>query len=106
MSEENKIDTHEVRQCWGRLNNYIWQIDAATHLLRDNAYDTEDDDTEYRRIVVCNGMLAATSHMMTDLDTIQNLLGLALPDWDEIKSNQFPQLEIVESIGAANNHAG
>jgi hypothetical protein len=50
-------------------------------------------------------MLAATSHMMTDLDTIQNLLGLAMPNWDEIKSNQFHQLEIVESIDAADNHA-
>ena len=107
MSEENKIDRHEVRQCWGRIHHHIWEIDAGINLLRTMPYDDEKGgDTEYRRIVVCNGLKAASSRMLTDLDELQELLKISLPDWDEIKNNKSSEIWMLETINPTAKHAG
>lgn len=102
MSEESKVDTHEVRQCWGRVMHHTWEMNAATYLLRTMAYHDDDDhQKDYVRLVLCNGLLAANSLMMTDLDELYGLLGLTLPDWDEIKNNQPFEMDLANAIKGA-----
>ena len=108
MSEVSKSDTHEVRQCWGRLMHHTWQMNAGAYLLRTMCdYDGDDSSqNDYAMIVVCNGLLAATSRMMTDLDEFFSLLELTLPDWDEVKSkNDICEWALLGAIDASEKHA-
>ncbi len=95
------IDDKEyaLRQCCGRLYRHTWQMNAAGYLLRTLADQHEaDDQKDYVALVVCNGMLAATSLMMTDLDEIHDLLDLPMTDWDEIKKNQPSEMDLMDAI--------
>ncbi len=88
---------YALRQCWGRCLRNSWQIEAAVRMIRDiTQSDMETrEDTE---VVLCNGVLAANSLLMTGLDELYDLLNLSLPDWDEIKKNQPGGLDIVSAI--------
>ena len=97
MSEENKIDRHEVRQCWGRCLSHSWQIEAAGNMIRDIT-DSEDDERETKELVLCNGLLAANSLLMTGLEELQSLLDLPLPDWDEIKKHQPSGIVLADTL--------
>ena len=88
---------YALRQCCGRLYRHTWQMNAAGYLLRTLA-DQHDDQKDYVALVVCNGMLAASSLMMTDLDELYDLLDLPNPDWDEIKKNQPSEMDLVGAI--------
>ncbi len=78
---------YALRQCCGRLLRHTWQIEAAGSMIRDiTGTDLEGrDETE---TVLCNGLLAANSFMMTDAERLMDLLALPVPDWDAIKKNQ------------------
>ena len=90
---------YALRQCCGRLYRHTWQMNAAGYLLRTLADQHEaDDQKDYVALVVCNGLLAANSLLMTGLDELQNLLDLPLPDWDEIKKNQPGGLDMVNAM--------
>ena len=82
---QSKTDKeYAARQCWGRCLRHSWQIEAAGKMIREiTASDMEQrEDTE---TVLCNGLLAANSLLMTGLDELQELLDIQLPDWNEIK---------------------
>ncbi len=87
---------YAVRQCWGRLLRHSWQIEAAGNMIRDIT-ESDMDQREDTEVVLCNGLLAANSLLMTGLDELQNLLDLPLPDWDEIKKNQPGGLDMVNA---------
>ena len=78
---------YAVRQCWGRCLRHSWQIAAAGRMIRDIT-ESEMDNRQDTEIVLCNGLMAANSLLMTGLEELQHLLDLPLPDWDEIKKNQ------------------
>ena len=101
------IDDKEyaLRQCCGRLYRHTWQMNAAGYLLR-TLVDQRYDQMDYAALVVCNGMLAATSLMMTDLDELHNLSGIPMADWDEIKKNQPSEMDLVDAIKDAEKLAG
>ncbi len=89
---------YAVRQCWGRCLRNSWQIAAAGNMIRDIT-ESEDEMRETTEIVLCNGLLAANSLLMTDLDKIQDLLDLPFPDWDEIKKNQPGGMDLANALG-------
>ena len=109
MSEATAIKSKDdkeyvLKQCCGRLYRHTWQMNAAGYLLR-TLVDQHEDQMDYAALVVCNGMLAATSLMMTDLDALHDLLDLPNPDWDEIKKNQPYEMDLVDAIKNAENLA-
>ncbi len=69
-------------------------------MIRDIT-DSESDMRETQELILCNGLLAANSLLMTGLDELQDLLDLPNPDWDEIKKNQPGGLDIVNAIANA-----
>ncbi len=87
MTESKDNKEYAARQCWGRCLSHSWQIEAAGNMIRDIT-DSEDGARETKELVLCNGLLAANSLLMTGLEELQSLLDLPLPDWDEIKNNQ------------------
>ncbi len=90
---------YALRQCCGRLYRHTWQMNAAGYLLRKLVDEREEDDQQdYAALVVCNGMLAASSLMMTDLDELYDLLDLPMPDWNEIIQNQPSEGDLVDAI--------
>ena len=90
---------YALRQCCGRLYRHTWQMNAAGYLLRTLVDQHEaDDQKDYAALVVCNGMLAASSLMMTDLDEIHDLSGLPMADWGEIIKNQPSETDLVDAI--------
>ncbi len=104
MSEAIAIQSKDTKenaltQCCGRLYRHTWQMNAAGYLLRKLVDEREEDDQmDYAALVVCNGMLAASSLMMTDLDELYDLLDLPLPDWNEIIQNQPSEMDLVDAI--------
>ncbi len=98
--KSNDDKEYALRQCWGRCLRNSWQIEAAVSMIRDITQSDMDarEDTE---VVLCNGLLAANSLLMTGLDELQNLLDLPNPDWDEVKKNQPGGLDIVNAIANA-----
>ncbi len=78
---------YALRQCCGRLLRHTWQIEAAGSMIRDIT-GTNMESREETETVLCNGLLAANSLMMTDAERLMDLLDLPLPDWDAIKKNQ------------------
>ena len=88
---------YALRQCWGRCLRNSWQIDAAARMIR-NITESGMESREDTEVVLCNGLLAANSLLMTGLDELQDLLDLPNPDWDEIKKNQLGGLDIVSAI--------
>ncbi len=88
---------YAVRQCWGRCLRNSWQIDAAARMIR-NITESGMESREDTEVVLCNGLLAANSLLMTGLDELGDLLDLPNPDWDEIKKNQPGGLDIVSAI--------
>ena len=102
MSEVVAIQSKDEKdkalsQCWGRCLRHSWQIAAAGRMIRDI---TESDmgSREDTEIVLCNGLMAANSLLMTDLDELQDLLDLPLPDWDEIKKNQPGGMDMANTL--------
>ncbi len=90
---------YKLKQCCGRLCRHTWQMNAAGYLLRKLVDQNDpDDQADYAALVVCNGMLAASSLMMTDLDELYDLLDLANPDWNEIRKNQPSEADLVDAI--------
>ncbi len=77
-----------------RLLRHSWQVSAAGNMIRDIT-ESDMETREDTEVVLCNGLLAVNSLMMTDLDELQNLLDLPLPDWDEIRQNQPGRLDMV-----------
>ncbi len=88
---------YAVRQCWGRCLRNSWQIAAAGKMIR-NITESEDDMRDLKETVLCNGLLAANSLLMTGLDELQGLLDLPLPDWDEIRKNQPGGMDLADAI--------
>lgn len=90
---------YTLKQCCGRLYRHTWQMNAAGYLLRTLVDQHEpDDQQDYAALVVCNGMLAASSLMMTDLDELHDLLDLPMADWNEIRENQPSETDLVDAI--------
>ena len=89
---------YAVRQCWGRCLRQSWQIEAAGSMIRDIT-DSESDMRETQELILCNGLLAANSLLMTGLEELQGLLDLPLPDWGEIKKNQPGGLDLANARG-------
>ncbi len=90
---------YALKQCCGRLYRHTWQMNAAGYLLRKLVDQNEPDgQADYAALVVCNGMLAASSLMMTDLDELYDLLDLPMPDWNEIIQNQPSETDLVDAI--------
>jgi len=50
------------------------------------------------QLVACNGLLAATSFLMSDLDDLSNMLETSLPDWDEVYQNLPHEVDIRSRI--------
>ncbi len=96
---------YAVRQCWGKCLRHTWQIEAAGNMIRDIT-ESDMEQREDTEVVLCNGLLAANSLLMTGLDELQGLLDLPLPDWDEIKKNQPGGMDLVGAINAVSKHAG
>ena len=88
---------YAVSQCWGRCLRHSWQIAAAGRMIRDIT-ESEMDSRQDTEIVLCNGLMAANSLLMTGLDELQGLLHLQLPDWDEIKKNQPGGMDLVNAL--------
>ncbi len=88
---------YALRQCLGRLFRNSWQIEAAASMIR-KITESGMESREDTEVVLCNGLLAANSLLMTGLDELQDLLDLPNPDWDEIKKNQPGGLDIVNAI--------
>ncbi len=88
---------YALKQCCGRLLRHSWQIEAAGNMIRDIT-ESDMDQREDTEVVLCNGLLAVNSLLMTGLDELQNLLDLPLPDWDEIKKNQPGGLDMVNAM--------
>ncbi len=88
---------YAARQCWGRCLSYSWQIAAAGRMIRDIT-ESEMDNREDTEIVLCNGLMAANSLLMTGLEELQDLLDLANPDWGEIKKNQPGGMDIANAL--------
>ena len=88
---------YAVRQCWGRCLNYSWQIAAAGRMIR-NITESEMDNRQDTEIVLCNGLMAANSLIMTDLDELQDLLDIPLPDWGAIKKNQPGGMDLANAL--------
>ena len=78
---------YALRQCCGRLLRHSWQVSAAGNMIRDIT-ESDMESREDTEAVLCNGLLAANSVMMTDIEKLMDLLDLPVPDWDEIKKNQ------------------
>jgi len=94
---QSKTDKeYAARQCWGRCLRHSWQIEAAVSMIREIT-DSEMDQRGEVETVLCNGVLAANSLLMTDLEELQKLLDLPLPDWDEITKNQPGGPELVKA---------
>jgi len=91
---------YALRQCWGRLLRHSWQIGAAGSMIR-SITESDMEAREDTEVVLCNGLLAANSLLMTGLDELQDLLDLPLPDWDEIKKNQPSTLDMVGALEKA-----
>ena len=90
---------YALKQCCGSLYRHTWQMNAAGYLLRTLVDQHEpDDQLDYAALVVCNGMLAASSLMMTDLEELHNLLALPMADRDEITQNQPSETDLVHAI--------
>ncbi len=90
---------YALKQCCGRLYRHTWQMNAAGYLLRKLVDEHEEDgQADYAALVVCNGMLAASSLMMTDLDELHDLLNLPMADWGEIEKNQPSETDLVDAI--------
>jgi len=89
---------YAVRQCWGRCLSHSWQIEAAGLMIRDIT-DSNDEMRETQELVLCNGLLAANSLLMTGLEELKGLLDLPLPDWDEIKKNQPGGSDLADTLG-------
>ena len=89
---------YALRQCVGRLFRNTWQVNAAGYMIR-SITESEMEAREDTEVVLCNGMLAATSLMMEDLDALQELLHLPTADWDEIEKNQPGGLDLANSLG-------
>ena len=103
MSDVTPIDKDQtVVDLFGRLHVNIWQANAGADLVRDlatNALQHPDDQHEMEKLkLACNGLLAATSYMMSDLDTLQELLEVATPNWNEIDANLPDGMDIREAI--------
>jgi hypothetical protein len=96
---------YAVRQCWGRCLRHSWQIAAAGRMIRD-VTESDMESREDTEIVLCNGLMAANSLLMTGLEELQDLLDLANPDWGEIKKNQPGGMDIVSAIENAEKIAG
>ncbi len=110
MSEATAIQPKDdkeyaLKQCLGRLFRNSWQIEAAASMIR-NITESGMESREDTEVVLCNGLLAANSLLMTGLDELQDLLDLPNPDWDEIKNNQPGGLDIVNAIENAEKIAG
>ena len=88
---------YALRQCLGRLFRNSWQIEAAASMIR-NITESGMESREDTEVVLCNGLLAANSLLMTGLDELQDLLDLPNPDWNEIKKNQPGGMDIVSAI--------
>ena len=88
---------YAIRQCWGRCLRNSWQIAAAGNMIRDIT-DSKDEMRDITETVLCNGLLAANSLLMTGLDELHSLLDLSLPDWDEIKKNQPDGLDLANAL--------
>ncbi len=103
MSEAIAIQSKDdkeyaLRQFCGRLLRHTWQIDGAVIMIRDIT-ESDMDQRKDIEVVLCNGLLAANSVMMTDIETVMDLLDLPLPDWDEIKKNQPSGSTLAKAIG-------
>ena len=82
-------------------------MNAAEYLLRTLAVQHEaDDQKDYAALVVCNGMLAENSLMMTDLDELHDLLDLPMTDWIEITKTQPSEMDLVNANKDAEKLAG
>ena len=88
---------YAVRQCWGRCLRNSWQIAAAGKMIRDIT-ESDMESREDTEIVLCNGLMAANSLLMTGLEELQELLDMSLPDWDEIKKNQPDGLDLANAL--------
>jgi len=88
---------YAIRQCWGRCISNSWLIDAAGTMIR-NITESQDEMRDLKETVLCNGLLAANSLLMTGLDELQGLLDLPLPDWDEIRKNQPGGMDLADAI--------
>ena len=100
MSEviQSKDDKeYAARQCWGRCLSNSWQIEAAGNMIRDIT-DSEDEERETQQLVLCNGLLAANSLLMTGLEELQGLLDLSLPDWNEITKHQPSGIALADTL--------
>ncbi len=98
--KSNDDKEYALRQCLGRLFRNSWQIEAAASMIR-NITESGMESRKDTEVVLCNGLLAANSLLMTGLDELQELLDLPNPDWDEIRKNQPGGLDIVNAIGTA-----
>ena len=97
MTESKDNKEHAARQCWGRCLRNSWQIEAAGNMIRDIT-DSESDMRETQQLVLCNGLLAANSLLMTGLEELQELLDLSLPDWNEITKNQPSGIALADTL--------
>ena len=88
---------YAARQCWGRCLSNSWQIEAAGNMIRDNT-DSEDEERETQQLVLCNGLLAANSLLMTGLEELHGLLDLSLPDWNEITKKQPSGIALADTL--------
>jgi hypothetical protein len=95
---------YALKQCCGRLYRHTWQVNAAGYMIR-NITESNMELRDYTEVVLCNGLLAATSLMMDDLDDLQGLLHLPNPDWDEIKKNQPFERDLSDAIREAEKRA-
>ena len=103
MSDVTPIDKDlRVIELMANLHVNVWQVDAGADLVRDlaiNAQQEPDSQHEMEKLkLACNGLLAAASHIMSDLDDLQGILDVANPDWSEIHSNLPHGYDIREQI--------
>ena len=98
MTETKREDT-ETADSMGRLVLNVCQANARAYLLRDLVQVTsEEDDLIRDKIInVSNGVLAATSVILTESDELMDRMEVA-PDWEKIKNTMPSELEIVAQI--------
>ena len=80
----------------------VWQANVGADLVRDLANNAEQEpdsqDCMEKLKLVCNGLLVATSRLMSDFETLSDLLEVANPDWNKMPKNLPDGLDIRDAI--------
>ena len=103
MSDVTPIDKDQkLVELFGRLHMNVWQADAGAELVRELAINAaQHPDSQQRMEMVrltCNGLLAATSFIMSDFEDLQTVLEVENPDWNELHANLPDGIDIRKRI--------